>query len=115
MTDHGMMTVLNPKYTDELRNIPQLNHARAIAKSLPRRQTVQRSRASPYHHHLHSLTHNDSWQVKRMASCSPSHSPEISASHSRTAAICQGCASAHRRTRQGARSYESERRLNSVR
>ncbi|CZR37631.1 uncharacterized protein FPRO_07178 [Fusarium proliferatum ET1] len=32
MTDHGMMTVLNPKYTDELRNIPQLNHARAIAK-----------------------------------------------------------------------------------
>ncbi|KAF5664267.1 hypothetical protein FHETE_7149 [Fusarium heterosporum] len=32
MTDHGMMTVLHPKYTDELRNIPQLNHARAIAK-----------------------------------------------------------------------------------
>lgn len=32
MTDHGMMTVVHPKYTEELRNIPELNHARAIAK-----------------------------------------------------------------------------------
>ena len=59
MTDHGIMTVLHPKYTHELRNIPELNHAKAIAKVSYSVHVIYLQKTGWFYAKTGNIQHND--------------------------------------------------------